>query len=438
MYSVETKYMSQVEEIKLDDKKVIRAWAFFDWANSAYSLVISTAIFPIYYIAMSPENINILGREFSNSSVYSFSISFAYIFIAIIAPILGGIADFGNKRLYFLRIFTTIGAISCVCLYFFDGTPMVWLGTVAFIISTIGFAGSLIFYDSFLPTIASESNYDKVSAIGYAFGYVGSVILLLFILLMSQKPELFGFAVDSSLPYRLGFVLVGVWWFGFAQFSFRRLPQDTSGKMVKGIVSKGYKEIKQVLGELSEQKNLVLYLIAFFFYSAGVQTIIYLATVFAEKELNFESSELILTVLLLQIVAIAGAYLFSKVSKNKGSKNALITMIWIWIAICICAYFTHTKVVFFGVAFFVGLVLGGIQSTSRAGYSKLLKKGEDDLSSYFSFYDVLFYLSVVFGTFAFGFIDTLTNNLRYSVLILASFFIIALCVLTKVKFEKAT
>lgn len=435
MYPVETKYMSQGQEIKLDDKKVIRAWAFFDWANSAYSLVISTAIFPIYYIAMSPDSINILGYSFSNSAVYSYSISFAYIFIAIIAPVLGGIADFGNKRLYFLRIFTTIGAFSCVCLYFFDGTPMVWLGTVAFIISTIGFAGSLIFYDSFLPSIASEENYDRVSATGYAFGYVGSVILLLFILLMSQKPEMFGFTPDSSMPYRLGFVLVGVWWFGFAQFSFRRLPKDNSDKMDKDIISKGYSEIKKVFRELKGQTNLVLYLASFFFYSAGVQTIIYLATVFAEKELNFESSELILTVLILQVVAILGAYLFSQVSQRSGSKKALVIMIIIWIAICLTAYFTHTKAVFFAVAFFVGLVLGGIQSTSRAGYSKLLKKNEDDLSSYFSFYDVLFYLSVVFGTFAFAFVDTLTNNLRYSVLILALFFVIALVILSKVTFE---
>ncbi len=425
--------MASDTTVLLDDKKVIRAWALFDWANSAYSLVISTAIFPIYYIAMSPDHLNILGLEVSNSALYSISISFSYLLIAMIAPILGGIADYGDKRLYFLKIFTTIGAFSCIGLYFFNGIPTVWLGTIAFIISTVGFAGSLIFYDAFLPSIASEENYDKVSAKGYAFGYVGSVILLVFILLMSQKPTLFGMAEDSSLPYRVGFVLVGIWWFSFAQYSFSQLPKDKGGKLAKGIVRHGYNELKDVFGQLKNQKNLKRFLISFFFYSAGVQTVIYLATVFAEKELNFESAELILTVLILQIVAIFGAFLFARVSKRRGSKKALIIMICIWIAICIAAYFTHTKAFFFGIAFFVGLVLGGIQSSSRASYSKLLAKNEDDLNSYFSFYDVLFYLSVVFGTFAFGLIDNITNNLRYSVLILALFFVISLFYLSKVK-----
>ena len=427
--------MENTRKYELNNKKTIQAWAVFDWANSAYSLVISTAIFPIYYIAMSPDNLNILGFEFSNSAVYSFSISFAYILIAMLAPILGGIADYGDKRLYFLRTFTTIGALSCATLYFFSGTSMVWLGTMAFIVSTVGFAGSLIFYDAFLPSIASEDQYDRVSAKGYAYGYVGSVLLLIFILLMSQKPELFGFSPESSLPYRVGFVLVGVWWFGFAQFSFSRLPKDGPDKLSRHMMKQGYKEMLLVIKELRGQKNLLYFLLSFFFYSAGVQTIIYLATVFAEKELNFESSELIMTVILLQIVAIGGAFLFAKVSSNLGNKKALIMMISIWIGICVSAYFVYSKAIFFVITFFVGLVLGGIQSSSRASYSKLLQKNESDLNSYFSLYDLLFYLSVVFGTFSFGFVDNLTNNLRYSVLILALFFIISLFLIRNVTIE---
>ena len=418
----------------LNNKKVIRAWAFFDWANSSYSLVISTAIYPIYYIAVAPDQLNILGIEVTDSALYSFSISFAYILITLLAPILGGMADYGNRRLYFLRLFTTVGSVSCLTLFFFSDPVMVWLGTIAFIISTVGFAGSLILYDAFLPTIATSDNYDKVSAKGYAYGYVGSVILLVFILAMSQKPTWFFLPEESSLPYRIGFVLVALWWFGFAQYSFKYLPKDLKDPMKFNLLKNGYKELQQVIGRLGHQKNLRRYLGSFFFYSAGVQTVIYLATVFAEKELNFESGELILTVLLLQLVAILGAYSFAHLAKSRGTKPALVVMIIIWMAICFTAYFVQTKLVFFGLAFFVGLVLGGIQSTSRAGYSKLLKKDEKDLNSYFSFYDLLYYLSLVFGTFTFGLVDNLTKNLRYSVLLLAIFFVIALVILLTVKF----
>lgn len=423
--------MEEIPTIVQNDKKTIRAWALFDWANSAYSLVISTAIFPIYYISMSPDTLHVFGSKVSNSALYSFSISFSYVFIALIAPILAGVADHSNKRLFFLKTFTTIGAIACACLYFFNDTDAVWLGTAAFVIATVGFAGSLIFYDAFLPIIATEDQYDRVSAKGYAYGYVGSVLLLLFILLMSQKPTWFGFAADSSLPYRIGFVLVGVWWFGFAQYSFWRLPKDAKSKMPKGMIKKGYEELKSVFRKVKKQKNLQWYLASFFFNSAGVQTIIYLATVFAKEELNFASGELILTVLILQIVAIGGAFLFARIAERIGSKRALFILIGTWMLICISAYFIHAKTPFFILAFFVGMVLGGIQSSARAAYTKLLD-GQQDLNSYYSFYDVLFYLSVVFGTFLFGIVDNITGNLRYSVLVLTFLFVIAFILLTKV------
>ena len=317
------------QNIQLDDKKVIRAWALFDWANSAYSLVISTAIFPIYFLAIAPDEVNILGQTIGDSTLYSFSISFAYILIALIAPVLGGIADAGSKRLFFLRIFTTIGSLSCITLFLFSDASYLWVATTAFITATIGYAGSLIFYDAFLPVIASRENYDAVSARGYAQGYIGSLILLVFILAMSQFPTTFGFAEDSSLPYRLGFALVGFWWLGFGYLAFSRLPPDNPEKGSRQPLSDGYKKIRAVSKELLSKVDLRRFLIAFFFYSAGVQTVIYLATIFADKELNFEESELILTVIILQVVAIAGSLLFSRVAKKRGSKYAIILMICI-------------------------------------------------------------------------------------------------------------
>ena len=419
---------------ELDNKKVIRAWAFFDWANSAYSLVITTAIFPIYYIAMSPDKLDVFGVELTNSTVYSFSISFAYVLVAIMGPMLGGIADYGNKRLFFLRVFTTLGSIACLGLFFFNGPAMVWFGTVVFIISTIGYAGSLIFYDAFLPDISSRENYDNVSAKGYAYGYIGSVILLIFILLISQKPEWFGMNAESSLPFRIGFVLVGLWWMGFARYSFQGLPKDTHGEKKENLLSNGYNEVAKVTRKLLKQGNLCRYLISFFFFSAGVNTVIYLATVFAEKELNFASGELILTVLILQIVAIFGAYAFARYSRMRNTKEALLVMIVIWAVICLGAYFVTTKLAFYGLAFLVGSVLGGIQSSSRAGYSKLLNEGTTEVNSYFSYYDLLYYLSIVFGTFLFGMVENLTGNLRNSVLTLAIFFVIAFLLMLTVTF----
>ena len=425
----------------LNDKKTIRAWAFFDWANSAYALVITTAIFPLYFLAIAPDEINILGTNFSDTSVLSYAISISYILIALVAPLLGGIADAGGKRLRFLKIFTIIGSLACMGLWWFTEDPIgllsgidyMWIGTVAFIISTIGYAGSLIFYDAFLPAITSRDNFDKVSAMGYAYGYIGSVILLVLILFISERPELFGLGAEAgSKPFRIGFVLVGLWWLGWSQYTFRHLPKDKKVDSDRTLIRDGYEEIKKVFGELKHKPNLRKFLQAFFFYSAGVNTVIYLATSFADKELQFTKTENIITVLILQVVAIAGAIGFARYAKSKGSKKAIIIMLVIWMLICGGATLVTTKPVFFGLAFLVGLVLGGLQSSSRASYSKLIAD-EEEHNSYFSFYDLLYYISIVFGTFAFGFVNQMTNNLRYSVLILAVFFVIALIIFSRVK-----
>lgn len=418
-----------------DNKRVINGWAFFDWANSSYSLVISTAIFPIYFISITSEEINIFGNAYSNSVVFSYLVSACYIIVAIFSPLLGGISDYGDKRMTFLRFFSTIGGLACILLFFFRDSTDVILGCAAFGIATIGHASSLIFYDAYLPEISSKENMDKVSARGYAFGYVGSVLLLLFIIFMSLKPALFGIPPESSLPYRIGFALVGFWWIGFSQITFRRLPKGSRTKMKPSILKNGYIEIKTVFKELLHRTNLMLFLVSFFFYSAGVQTVIYVATIFAKKELSFETNELIITVLLLQLVAIAGAFLFAYISKIRGNKFSLTVAISIWAIITICAYFVQGKMIFYGLVFMVGLVLGGVQALSRSTYSKLLGDQTEDLTSYFSFYDVLYYVSVVFGTFMFGLIETLTNNLRYSVLALGFFFIIGLVMLQVVNFK---
>ena len=423
-------------EIVKNDKKTINAWALFDWANSAYALVISTAIFPVYFIANTPDAISIFGKEYTNSAVYSFAVAFSYLLIAGLSPILSGIADYTGKRKFFLKTFTLIGSLACIAMWFFKGEPQLWLGTSAFILATIGFAGGIVFYNSYLPLIVTEDRYDKVSAKGFAAGYIGSVVLLVFILTMVLKPDWYGIT-DSAMPARIGFVLVGLWWLGFAMITFKYLPKDNVLATTENVFKKGFQEIKQVYGELQEQPDLKKFLGAFFFYSAGVQTIIYLATVFAEKILSFESHEMIQIVLVLQLVGIIGAYQFASLSDRWGNKKAIITMVVIWIIICIGAHFCQGKSFFYVLAAFVGLVMGGIQSVSRSTYSKMINDDTKDVTSYFSFYDVLFKLSIVAGTLAFGIVDNITGNMRYSVLALGGFFVIGLILLFWTNFEKA-
>lgn len=419
-----------------NDKKTINSWALFDWANSSYALVISTAVFPPYFIASTPDIINFLGLELTNSSFYTITIGVSYLIIAMLSPLLSGIADFGGRRMFFLKLFTLLGSISCMAMFFFKGSDQMWLGTCAFVLATIGFAGSLVFYNAYLPEIVTEDRFDKVSAKGFAYGYVGSVLLLIFILAMIQKPEWFGMAPDTTLPIRLGFLLVGLWWLGFAQMSFRNLPKDSGNNFAPGILKKGFDEIKLVYNKLRTRKNIKLFLTSFFFYFAGVQTVIYVATIFAKIELNFEQSELIVIVLILQIVAILGAYLFALISDKKGNKFSLMAMLIIWITICIAAYFVDSKSAFRIIAALVGLVMGGIQSLSRSTYSKMIDEEGEDLTSWFSFYDVVYKVSLVAGSLLFALMEVISKDLRNSVLVLAIFFVIGIIILSRVDMKK--
>ena len=415
-------------------KKTINAWALFDWANSAYALVISTAIFPIFFIANTEPVINIGSMSFTNSSLWTFAVSFSYIIIAFITPLLSGMADYSGRRMFFLKIFTVLGSLSCIALYYFKGVPQLWLGTSAFILATIGFAGGIVFYNSYLPLIVTEDRLDKVSAKGFAAGYIGSVILLLFILWMVMRPDTFNIPgatedIQVNNASRIGFVLVGVWWIIFGFISFHNLPKDKRLFSEDNLFTKGYQEIKKVYAELQTQPEVKKFLWSFFFYSAGVQTIIYVATVFAKIILHFESSEMIAIVLVLQLVGIVGAYFFAFLSDKIGNKKSLIIMILIWILICLVAYVTTGKTLFYFLAGLVGMVMGGIQSLSRSTYSKMLNDKAEDVTSYFSFYDVLYKTSIVAGTLAYGAVDNLTGNLRYSVLVLGLFFVIGLVIL---------
>lgn len=422
---------------QLNDPRTMNGWALFDWANSAFALVITTAIFPPYFAAVIDDKFTRAGFEFSDSSWLTITISVSYLIIALLSPLLSGIADAGGRRKSFLKFFTTMGGLGCIGLFFFNGMETLWLGTIAFALGLIGFAGGLVFYNSFLPVIATPDKFDKLSARGFAMGYVGSVLLLIVNLAMVQKPEWFGLPAEGTLAVRVAFITVGVWWLVFAAISLSRLPDDVR-KPGTGLVDmgrQGFAELRSVWARVSQSTPTLRFLAAFFSYSAGVQTVIFLASIFAAKELGFESSELILVVLILQIVAVGGAYLAASVSKRYGNKASIYFQLIIWFCICLAGYFVQGKTTFYGVAAAVGLVMGGIQSMSRSTYAKLIPTRED-VTSYFSFYDVLEKVAIVGGTAIFAILDLITGSMRLSLLALSFFFAGGMAILWGFKLPK--
>lgn len=423
------------QSIPKNDKRTIVGWAFFDWANSAYALVITVAIFPGYFLTLTNDTVYVLGMPISDSTLYAWSIALAYLVIAALSPLLSGIADYGGKKKVFLRFFTTLGALACISLLFFTGMKTLWVGVTGFILATVGFAGGIVFYNSFLPLIVTEDRYDDVSAKGFSYGFIGSVILLVINLIVIMNYGWFGFS-DGLRAVPTAFVMVGLWWIGFAQIPLKRLPDDTAPTTRENLLTKGYDEIKKVWRIVRGDANTLSFLFAFFCYNAGVQAVLFLASVFAEKELGFDTTKLIFLVLILQIVAIGGAWASAKLSGVKGNKFSIVVMLVIWTGICIVGYFVRSGLDFYLLAAAVGLVMGGIQSLSRATYAKLLPENTPDTASYFSFYDVMDKVSTVAGTFVFGFVENLTGGMRNSVAALAVFFVISLVVMATVRIRR--
>lgn len=418
---------------------IINAWCSYDWANSVYSLTITSTIFPVYYSAVTRaafggEVVSFFGLTIMNTVLYSYAISFSFLLIALISPLLSGIADYSGRKKEFMKFFTFLGSFSCLGLYFFTGEN-IELGILFSVLASIGYAGALVFYNAFLPEIVTIDRMDKVSARGFSMGYIGSVILLLISLLMIQSFEGMGF--ESSTAPRVSFLLVGLWWIGFSQIAFYYLREPSKNQKIdSGLLLKGFYELRKVFKTIRKRGHMPKFLLSFFFYSMGVQTLILLAPLFGESVIELSKEKLILTVLLLQLVAIIGSYLFAFVAEKGGNKVAILIMLVIWMGICIGAYHLQTENQFFIMAAFLGVVLGGIQSISRSTYSKLIPTESDDSASYFSLYEVAEKLAIVIGTFSFGFILQLTEEMRYSALGMVLFFATGFLVLLFTRLPK--
>ena len=416
------------------NKKIINAWAMYDWANSVYNLVITSTIFPAFFESITGDNdettidsISFLGRTYVNTSLYNYALAVAFFIVAIMSPILSSIADCRGNKKTFMSFFMTIGSIACCGLYFFDSKAMLVLGIGCMIIACIGYWSSLVFYNSFLPEIAAPEDRDKVSAKGFAMGYIGSVILQVICFVFVFNPQWFA---GKYTPFLLSFLLVGIWWFMFGIRSIKRLPASTAAidkNSNKGIITQGYLELFKVWKQLINRPVLKRFLFSFFFYNMGVQTIMLAATLYGKSELNIPTPNLIIAILIIQIIAIPGAYLMSNLSDKIGNIKALLIAVFLWILMCIAGYMIPKNGInqFYILAVLVGFIMGGIQSLSRSTYSKLMPETKDT-TSFFSFFDVTETVAIVIGMFSFGYINEITGSQRNSVLALGVFFIIGL------------
>ena len=426
--------------MKKNIPSLINAWCMYDWANSVHALVIVSSIFPVYFSATAlsasgTPDVNFFGTQIKSSVLFSYTVSVSFLITALLVPICTAIADFTGKKKRFMQFFCYTGAVSCMLLYFFTKETLI-SGIFLFGLSLIGWSGSIVFYDSYLPEIATEDRFDKYSARGFSLGYLGSVLLLLFNLSMILAPQFYGIT-QKSLPARISFFTVGLWWILFAQIPFYYLPSGNADKEKNGNwIFHGFKELKKVYGRLREQPYLAKFLSAFFIYTMGLRTVMYVATIFGATELKLPSQSLIITVLLIQLVGIAGSYTFAWLSGKIGNIYALMIGVAIWIGICTGAYYTTEAMEFYAIACTVGMVMGGIQSLSRSTYSKLIPENVTDTASYFSFYDVTEKLAIVIGTFIYGTVEHITGSMRNSILALLIIFVIGLMLLYRIPSRK--
>ena len=419
-------------------KKLIGAWALYDWANSVYSLVISSAIFPIYYsqyVFSQTNSVEILNLDINKDTLISSVSAISFLLIAFLSPLLSGIADFiGNKKI-FMKFFVYMGSLSCIGLYWFE-LETIEISLLFYTLGLIGFWGSLVYYNSYLTDITYPNQTNKVSAKGYTMGYIGSVILLLINLIMINLYETFGFESEIA-AMKSSFAIVGIWWLSFSQYSFYHLPTGNKGvKVPKNIIWNGFRELKGVYKFIRTSKRFTRFLLAFFIFSFSLQTVLYIASYFGVSEIEWASSSeqtsgLIISILLIQIVAIGGAYFFTKMAQKYGNILVLTFAIFLWGAVCLYAYFIKTPIQFYMIAGLVGLLMGGTQPVARATYSLFIPDTKDT-TSFFSFYDVTEKIGIVFGMIFYAAAAQITGSVRFSVIIFMFFFFMGALLLTRV------
>ena len=419
-------------------KKLIGAWTLYDWANSVYSLVISTAIFPIYYseyIFANTDSIILFNIDLNKDTIISLVSATSFMIVAFLSPFLSGIADYlGNKKT-FMKFFVFLGSFSCIGLYWFE-LETIQFGLLLYVLALIGLWGSLVFYNSYLPDITYPDQTNMVSAKGFTMGYIGSVILLIINLIMITYYEQLNLSSEVQ-AMKYSFVLVGLWWLLFSQYSFYHLPKGNKGvKLPKNVIWNGFRELKGVYKIIRSSKQFTRFLTAFFVFSFSLQTVLFIASYFGVTEIEWSSSAeqttgLIISIILIQIIAIFGAILFTKAAEKFGNIIVLTIAIASWSLVCGYAYFINTPNEFYLIAGFVGLLMGGTQTIARATYSLFIPESKDT-TSFFSFYDVTEKIGIVIGMILYAVAAQITGNVRFSVLIFMFFFLLGAILLLRV------
>ena len=415
--------MNDSQPASAEALKVRKAWTLYDWANSVYSLVITTAIFPIFYNAVTEDEVTFFGTRYSNTQLYAYVLAASFLVVITLNPLLSGLADYAGKKKFFMKVFCYTGAAACTTMYFFN-PEYLELSMASLFFANIGFWGSLGFYNAYLPEIAPPEEHDRLGARGYIMGYIGSLILLVVSLVMIK-----GFDVDA----RWSFVLVGVWWVSWAQPAFKRLPVNPFRHQANGnLWAKGFEELRGVARDLADNKGLKRYLLSFFIISMALQTIMLMATSFGIKEVGLQDAELIVAIIAVQLLAIPGAMIVAWLSGKIGNVRALMACTVVWAAVCVYAYAgVNSTNGFFVAAGIIGFMMGGTQSLNRSTYSKMLPETEDH-ASYFSFYEVLEKGGLIIGMFSWGYIEGITGSMRASVLTLILYFAAALLVMVTI------
>lgn len=413
------------------DKRAVRGWVMYDWANSAFATTIMAAVMPIFYADVAGKGLD----GSTATSYWGYTQSIALVFIVLLSPVLGAIADASRSKVAFLRFFMYMGVIACILMTFIGETQWLWASFLV-ILGTFAFSGGNIFYDALLTDLVPEEKRDYVSSRGYAYGYIGGGILLALNLAMIQFPEFF-FLPNTLLATQLSFLSVGIWWFVFSIPLFRNVREekqkDQQARKTMDLARSGFRDVGQTLRRLRQYPELLKFLIAFWFFSDGINTIIKMATIYG-REINIGQSDLITALLITQFVGIPCTLLFGKLAGWIGSRATLITTLFIYLGIVIGGYFMSTALHFYLLAISVGMVQGGAQAISRSIFSTLVPERHN--AQFFGFYALSGKFAAVFGPFVFAIVGQLTGSGRFGIVSLAFFFIAGIIMLLTVRLDK--
>jgi UMF1 family MFS transporter len=428
-----------------NDPKTVFGWCMYDWANSAYNTTVAVGLLPVYFasVVVGPDGATIGATTYSATAIWGFVVGLGAFIAFLLSPTLGAVADLASAKKRFLLFFAYTGSLFTLLLYFSEAGD-VWSTLVFFLISEVCFISANVFYDAFLPHIATDDKMDMVSGMGFSYGYVGGGLQLALAFGLVAAHDKFG--ISQTQAVRIGILGAGLWWAGFTIFTAKNLfeanRENTLPEQYRGwrfppaaYARLGLSQLLKTTKRLRKFRHLVLFLVAYMLYNDGIQTVISLSTIYGKDELKLSTTTLLVTLLIIQGVASVGAILFSRVAELAGTKRAIMSTLVLWSLVVVYAYFIETTIQFFAVGIMAGIVLGGSQALSRSYYGSMIP--EQLSAEYYGFYTVFSKFSAILGPFVFAIIRQMTGSARNSILSIVAFFIVGLVILYFVDEKKA-